>query len=117
MRSPYADRPDASGQLNFSEEEMEAMLRESLQRGDQLMVHVAGDRPVETFLKAMDATGGEKVWAQRCVRFGQAMASCPTSFPRSNAWAWSKSKSNAALNWPQWRHTVSHRGPAIFGPG
>ncbi len=69
MRKPYADHPDTSGELNFSEKEMEDILRESLQRNDQLMVHVVGDRTVETFLKAMDATGGEKVWALPRVRF------------------------------------------------
>jgi predicted amidohydrolase YtcJ len=59
MRKPYTDRPDTSGELNFSEKEMEDILRDSLQRNDQLLVHVVGDRTVEAFLKAMDATGGE----------------------------------------------------------
>jgi predicted amidohydrolase YtcJ len=68
MRQPYADRPSTSGSLNFSEKEMEAMLRESLRNHDQLMVHVAGDRTTETFLQAMEATGGKEVWAQRRVR-------------------------------------------------
>jgi hypothetical protein len=31
MRKPYVDRPDSSGWLDFSEKEMEAMLRESLE--------------------------------------------------------------------------------------
>jgi predicted amidohydrolase YtcJ len=68
MRKPYADRPGASGELNFSQKEMEDMLRESLQRDDQLLVHVVGDRTVETFLNAMDATGGKEVWGKRRVR-------------------------------------------------
>lgn len=81
MRNPYADRPDTSGELNFSEKEMEAMLRESLQPDDQLMVHVVGDRTVEAFLKAMDATGGEKVWAQRRVRFEHGDGIMPDLVP------------------------------------
>jgi predicted amidohydrolase YtcJ len=68
MRKPYADRPSTSGELNFSEKEMEDMLRESLQRDDQLLVHVVGDRTVEMFLKAMDETGGKAVWGKRRVR-------------------------------------------------
>jgi predicted amidohydrolase YtcJ len=68
MRKPYADRPSTSGELNFSEKEMEDILRESLQRDDQLLVHVVGDRTVETFLNAMDATGGKAVWSRRRVR-------------------------------------------------
>jgi predicted amidohydrolase YtcJ len=65
MREAYSDRPNARGELNFSQHEMKEMLRESLRNDDQLMVHVAGDRTAETFLNAMDATGGEKVWSQR----------------------------------------------------
>jgi predicted amidohydrolase YtcJ len=81
MRKPYADRPDTSGELNFSEKEMEDILRESLKRGDQLMVHVVGDRTVETFLQAMDATGGEKVWARRRVRFEHGDGIMPDLIP------------------------------------
>jgi predicted amidohydrolase YtcJ len=47
---------------------MEDMLRESLRRDDQLMVHIAGDRATETFLAAMEATGGREIWAKRRVR-------------------------------------------------
>jgi predicted amidohydrolase YtcJ len=68
MRKPYADRPDTSGTLNFSQSEMEDILRESLNSGDQLMVHVVGDRTTATFLKAMNATGGKAVWSNRRVR-------------------------------------------------
>ena len=68
IRTLYADRPSTSGELNFSEKEMENILRESLQRDDQLLVHVVGHRTVETFLKAMDATGGKAVWGKRRVR-------------------------------------------------
>jgi predicted amidohydrolase YtcJ len=83
MRQPYADRPSTSGELDFSEKEMENMLRESLQRNDQLMVHVVGDRTVETFLNAMEATGGEKVWAQRRVRLEHGDGLMPDLVPRA----------------------------------
>lgn len=82
MRKPYADRPDASGELNFSQKEMEDMLRESLQRDDQLLVHVVGDRTVETFLKAMDATGGKAVWSKRRVRMEHGDGILPDLVPR-----------------------------------
>jgi predicted amidohydrolase YtcJ len=81
MRKPYADHPETSGELNFSETEMEDILRESLQRKDQLMVHVVGDRTVETFLNAMNATGGEKVWAQHRVRFEHGDGIMPDLVP------------------------------------
>src|ERR1041384_919635 len=67
-RKPYADRPETSGELNFSFEEMKAMLRESVEANQQLIVHAVGDRATETFLKAMAATGGTKTWSKRRVR-------------------------------------------------
>ena len=82
-REPYSDRPGTSGALNFSQHEMEEMLRESLQSDDQLMVHVAGDRTAETFLNAMDATGGAKVWSQRRVRFEHGDGLLPDLVPRA----------------------------------
>ena len=36
LRKPYTDLPSTSGELDFPEKEMEAMLRESLQNDDQL---------------------------------------------------------------------------------
>lgn len=83
MREPYADRPNTSGELDFSEKEMEDMLRESLQNNDQLMVHVDGDRTAEAFLNAMDATGGEKVWSQRRVRIEHGDGLMPDLVPRA----------------------------------
>lgn len=83
MREPYSDRPNTSGQLNFSQHEMEEMLRESLQNDNQLMVHVAGDRTAETFLNAMEATGGAKVWSQRRVRFEHGDGLMPDLVPRA----------------------------------
>lgn len=68
VRTPYADNPQTSGELNFSFEDMKAMLRESLEADQQLMVHAVGDRTTEMFLKAMEATGGPAVWFKRRVR-------------------------------------------------
>jgi predicted amidohydrolase YtcJ len=82
MRKPYADRPSTLGELNFSEKEMEDILRESLQRDDQLMVHVVGDRTVEAFLNAMDATGGRAVWGKRRVRMEHGDGILPDLIPR-----------------------------------
>jgi predicted amidohydrolase YtcJ len=68
MREPYTDRPSTSGELDFSQKEVEDILRESLQSNEQLALHVVGDRAVENVLNAMEATGGEKVWSSRRVR-------------------------------------------------
>jgi hypothetical protein len=83
MREPYADRPDTSGQMYFSQHDMEDMLRESLQNNDQLLLHIVGDRTIETFLNAMDATGGTGVWAKRRVRFEHGDGLMPDLIPRA----------------------------------
>lgn len=68
MLQPYADDPSTSGWMDFSEEEVETLLRESLRRDDQLLVHIVGDNSLKAFLDAMDATGGRTVWSKRRVR-------------------------------------------------
>ncbi|HKW19081.1 MAG TPA: amidohydrolase [Terriglobales bacterium] len=83
MRQPYSDRPSTSGELNFPQSKIEDMLRDVLRRNDQLMVHVVGDRTIETFFNAMDATGGEKVWAKRRVRLEHGDGLMPDLVPRA----------------------------------
>ncbi len=68
MRKPYTDNSKSSGWLNFSEKEMETMLRESVENDDQLLAHIVGDRTTDAFLTAMEATGGKTVWEKRRVR-------------------------------------------------
>ena len=82
MREPYTDNPYASGILNFTEAEMEAILRESLEDDDQLLVHATGDRAVEKFLDALDATGGREVWSGRRVRIEHGEGILPDFIPR-----------------------------------
>ncbi len=83
MREPYLDRPDTSGERYLSENETPAILRESLQNNDQLLLHIVGDRTIETVLNAMDATGGKEVWAKRRVRFEHADSLMPDLIPRA----------------------------------
>ena len=82
LRKPYTDLPSTSGELDFPEKEMEAMLRESLQNDDQLMVHAVGDQATELFLNAMDATGGPKTWSDRRVRIEHGDGIMPELIPR-----------------------------------
>ena len=67
LRAPYADA-NTSGIEDFSEPDMEAMLREALRSDEPLLVHAVGDRAVQDFLTAMAATGGSAVWFKRRVR-------------------------------------------------
>jgi predicted amidohydrolase YtcJ len=68
MRSPYSDDPGTSGQIDYPDAEVHAILSEALQNNLPLMIHVTGDRSAEQLLNQMDATGGDKVWANRRLR-------------------------------------------------
>ena len=68
--------------LIFPTTEIEKMLRESLRKDDQLMVHVFGYNSAAAMLSAMDATGGKEVWARRRVRFEHGDGLFPDLIPR-----------------------------------
>ena len=69
--------------MYLPETEMPAILRESLRNDDQLLLHTVGDRTIESFLNAMEATGGQEVWAKRRVRFEHADSLMPDLHPPS----------------------------------
>lgn len=69
-------------QMTFSNQELDAMLRESIQNDDQLLVHVSGYAASAAMLDAMQRAGGEQVWAARRVRFEHGDALFPDLIPR-----------------------------------
>ena len=117
LRQHYMDGLKDTGHLNFSESQMEVILRESLRQQQQLLVHVVGDRTVEQFLKAMMATGGPAVWSQRRVRLehaegllpdlvqqakelGVIVVQNPTAFALGDLFITRYGKDRAAINQP-----------------
>lgn len=68
LRREYRDRSGWSGQFYLPEQEMRAMLRESVEGGDQLLVHAVGDRTAAAFLDAMESEAGNVDWKARRVR-------------------------------------------------
>jgi predicted amidohydrolase YtcJ len=69
-------------QMSLPIEEVGAMLRETVQADDQLLVHVTGYAASAAMLDAMQKAGGEKVWATRRVRFEHGDALFPDLIPR-----------------------------------
>jgi predicted amidohydrolase YtcJ len=67
--------------LTFSEQEMQAMLREALADGDQMMFHVSGYLSAAAMLNAMQATGGKQVWEGKRVRFEHGDGLFPDLIP------------------------------------
>jgi predicted amidohydrolase YtcJ len=58
------------------------MLQESIKDNAQLLLHVSGNRSVETILDAMDASGGKSVWNGRRLRFEHGDGIYPDQFAR-----------------------------------
>jgi predicted amidohydrolase YtcJ len=85
MRVPYLDRPETSGAEYLPASEFPSILKESLQDNDQLILHIVGDRTIDSMLTAMEATGGPQVWATRRVRFEHADSLMPDLIPRAKA--------------------------------
>jgi predicted amidohydrolase YtcJ len=72
--------------LSFKLKGVESLLKANRSRSGfkaELMVHVVGDRTIETLFNAMDATGGEKVWAKRRVRLEHGDGLMPDLVPRA----------------------------------
>lgn len=68
LRASYRDQAGWSGRLNFSEAEVASMVKESLARKDQLLVHCSGDKPVEVLFNAMDELRPTSDWPKMRVR-------------------------------------------------
>jgi predicted amidohydrolase YtcJ len=73
-------------QMSLPTKELDAMLRETIQTGDQLLVHVSGYAASAAMLDAMQNAGGEKVWATRRVRFEHGDALFPDLYLESSGW-------------------------------
>lgn len=53
MREPYTDRAGSDGGINYSQADIEAMVRDASLGERQLLVHAVGDRTLEVVLRAM----------------------------------------------------------------
>jgi predicted amidohydrolase YtcJ len=67
-RTPLEDGVLQLG-LSLPKPEIAAILRETLDSKDQLLVHTSGTLSATEMLNAMEASGGEKVWSAKRVRF------------------------------------------------
>jgi len=54
VRGEFRDKPGWSGTMNFADSEIRAMLRETIERKDQSLLHAVGDKAVEAILNAME---------------------------------------------------------------
>ena len=86
VRVEYRDRPGWSGTLNFPDSEIRAMLRETIARKDQSLLHAVGDKTVEAVLNAMEAVDADAShWPARRVRIEHGDGLLPDLLPRAKA--------------------------------
>jgi hypothetical protein len=83
LRTEYRDRPGWSGQFYLAEQEMRAMLNESLEGDEPLLVHAVGDRTADSFLNAMESEARHVDWKTRRVRIEHGDGLLPDLIPRA----------------------------------
>jgi predicted amidohydrolase YtcJ len=69
LRKDYLDKPGWPGRLNFTEREIENIIRESLKFNQPLLLHCIGDRACAAVFDAMNKIGNGKIdWRKKRVR-------------------------------------------------
>ena len=68
LRRPYDDRPGWNGRPNPPESDIAAIIQESLDFKQPLLLHAVGDRTVEIVFNALDRYGAAVDWPSRRVR-------------------------------------------------
>jgi predicted amidohydrolase YtcJ len=68
LRKPYHDLPGWRGKLNFPESDIAAMVKESLDFKQPLLVHCAGDMCAEAVFDALESYGSKVNWGAKRVR-------------------------------------------------
>ncbi|WP_409300763.1 amidohydrolase [Peribacillus sp. SCS-155] len=78
LREPYADKPDTRGNLIYTDEELNDMVRLAHDSGMQVTMHAIGDRAVDQALNALEQVDIEKL--RHRIIHGQVLA--PDLFDR-----------------------------------
>jgi predicted amidohydrolase YtcJ len=68
VRQPYPGTTDKTGKLNFSPDELKAIMKEAFDSKEQTLLHVAGDRTTAAVFEAMRAVGPAEEWRKKRLR-------------------------------------------------
>jgi predicted amidohydrolase YtcJ len=79
MNAPYPGTKE-NGRMNFSNDEIAAMIKEGVAANQQMLFHVVGDRATATLLDQMKAAGRTD-WKERRVRFEHGDGITPALIP------------------------------------
>ncbi|MFZ3576832.1 amidohydrolase family protein [Virgibacillus sp. DJP39] len=61
LRQPYHDKPDTSGNLIYTQEELDDMVQTAHENGMQVAMHAIGDRAVEQAINALEKVDTSKL--------------------------------------------------------
>ncbi|WP_408007905.1 amidohydrolase [Pseudalkalibacillus sp. A8] len=61
LREPYHDQPETEGELIYTQEELNEMVKAADENNMQVAMHAIGDRAVEQALNAIEQVGAEKM--------------------------------------------------------
>lgn len=81
MREPYADRPGWPGRLNYTPDQVRAILAGGLEHGEQMAFHVAGDSTLALVLRTMGRLADPDTWRARRVRIEHGDGLMPDLVP------------------------------------
>jgi predicted amidohydrolase YtcJ len=80
QKGGYADKPDQRTTINFSDDEIRQMLEIARASGEPLLLHVAGDAPLDAVLRVMESQGGLDSWKSSRIRFEHGDGIMPDLF-------------------------------------
>lgn len=81
LRAAYADRPGWHGRVNFSHDEVRAILQSALDGPGQTALHVVGDSTLALVLRTMAGLAPAETWRSRRVRIEHGDGTMPDLLP------------------------------------
>lgn len=66
LRAPWSDRNDSSGAMNYSDDELRAIVETAARGDEQLLLHISGDLPLQKLFTLMAAVPAD--WPSKRVR-------------------------------------------------
>jgi len=68
MRTPYKDKPNEYGRLNFNEAELKRYMQYSLAHKQQIIIHAVGDSSIVTIIHCMRSLYPDGFWKNKRLR-------------------------------------------------
>ena len=72
MRTPYKDKPNEYGRLNFNGEELKRYMQYCLDHKQQIIIHAVGDSSIVTIIRTMRSLHPDSFWKDKRLRIEHA---------------------------------------------